>query len=124
MGSNLTKLKKLCEKGDEKSALELYEKFSNDLKQKLNANSVINNDILDTWLHVTAKNGMFKFLKILIYQHNGLPTKLNKKNQNLLHKICQGSNDSTQLPCLNLIIEWKDRFNNDLLNVNDKDDVN
>jgi hypothetical protein len=62
MGSNATKLKKYVEKGDETRALQLYDKTI-DLKNKLNANFIINNETLDTWMHVAARNGMKNILR-------------------------------------------------------------
>ena len=62
MGSNSTKLKKYLVKGDEFHALEVYNKNSS-LKSKLNANTIVNNESLDTWMHVAAKNGMINLLK-------------------------------------------------------------
>jgi hypothetical protein len=64
MGSTSTKLRKLVEKGDELHALEIFNK-NNDLKSKLNANTVLNKESLDTWMHIAGKNGMNKILKFL-----------------------------------------------------------
>ena len=62
MGSNSTKLKKLVEKGDELHALEVFNR-NNDLKNKLNANMIVDKESLDTWMHVAGKNGMNNILR-------------------------------------------------------------
>jgi hypothetical protein len=48
---------------------------------------------------------------------------LNKKKQTILHKICEGCNDSVQYECINLVLAWKDKLTNEKIDVNDKDDV-
>lgn len=141
MGSNSTKLKKYLVKGDEFHALEVYNKNSS-LKSKLNANTIVNNESLDTWMHVAAKNGMINLLKqplVFIYYlfsdllqlthfsrnlitcNDGNPKKLNKQKQNVLHKICDGNNDQIQLECLSLVLQWRDSSNDEKIDVNDKD---
>ena len=62
MGSNSTKLKKLVEKGNELHALEVFNR-NNDLKNKLNANMIVDKESLDTWMHVAGKNGMNNILR-------------------------------------------------------------
>ena len=105
MGSNWSKLKKYVEKGDETKALEVYHK-SADIRRKLNANAVVNELTLDTYMHLSAMHGMFEFLKLLLNENNGNPNKLNRNNQTVLHKCCQGSKDLVQYECLKLLLQW------------------
>lgn len=99
------KFKKAVEKGDEAKVLEIYNKHTG-IRRKLNANAIVNEDFLDTYMHVAAKNGMVEFLKLLLYENRGDPNKLNRNKETVLHKICQGSNDSVQYECLQLILQW------------------
>jgi hypothetical protein len=105
MGSNLAKLKKAIESGDQEKALEIYNK-NTELRKHLNANSIINEETLDTYLHESCKNGMLEFLKLLLYENNGDPNILNRNKQTALHKICQGCNDTRQYECMQLILQW------------------
>jgi len=105
MGSNWSKLKKYVEKGDETKALEIYHK-SADIRRKLNANAVVNELTLDTYMHLSAMHGMFEFLKLLLNENKGNPNKLNRNNQTVLHKCCQGSKDLVQYECLKLLLQW------------------
>ena len=107
MGSNWSKLKKAVERGDESKALEIYSK-NQDIRRKLNANSIINEYSLDTYMHTCAKYGMTEFLKLLLYENNGNPNKQNRHKQTVLHKICQGQVDSTQYECMKLLLQWRD----------------
>lgn len=107
MGSNWSKLHKYLEKGDEAKVLEIYNK-SNDIKRRLNANSVVNDITLDTYMHLGAKHGMCQFLKLLLYENNGNPNKINRKKQTVLHKVCEGSNDSIQYECMQILLQWHD----------------
>lgn len=107
MGSNWSKLNKYLDRGDEAKCIEIYTK-SGDIRRKLNANLVIDEITLDSFMHVAAKNGMCKFLKILLYQNNGDPNKLNGKKQTVLHKVCEGTSDSIQYECMQLVLQWKD----------------
>ena len=131
MGSNLAKLKKAVENGDEIKAIEIYNKYS-ELRNNLNANSVINEETLDTYMHLSCKNGMVEFLKLLLYENNGDPNQLNRNRQTSLHKICQGDNDAKQYECMQLILQWHTPSSSKLsfyslpkadIDVNAKDDV-
>lgn len=107
MGSNWSKLKKAVEKGEETRVIELYTK-NGDIRRKLNANSVVNDYTLDTYMHLTARNGMTEFLKLLLYENGGNPNKLNRRKQTVLHKVCEGSVDSVQYECMQLLLQWHD----------------
>ena len=107
MGSNWSKLKKTLERGDEIKSLEIYNK-SSEIKRKLNANAIVNEYTLDTYMHVCGKYGMVDFLKILLYENHGDPNKMNRHRQTPLHKICQGQVDSLQYECMKLLIQWQD----------------
>lgn len=106
MGSNWSKLNKYLERGDETKCLDIYSK-SADIRRKLNANLVIDEISLDTYMHVAAKQGMCKFLKILLYEKNGNPNKTNRKKQTVMHKVCEGSTDATQYECMQMLLQWK-----------------
>ena len=88
MGSNYSKIKKALEKGDEHKVLEIYKK-SPDIRKKLNANAIINDYTLDTYMHYAAKMGMLEFLKLLLNENHGNPNKQNKRKQTVLHKVCE-----------------------------------
>jgi hypothetical protein len=131
MGSNWSKLKKSLERGDQTKALEIYTKNA-EIRKKLNANAIINEYSLDTYMHVCSKCGMIDFLKILLYENNGNPNNLNRHRQTVLHKVCQGRNDSVQYECMKLLLQWRDPDNNNStenntnlteINVNAKDEV-
>ncbi len=107
MGSNLGKLKKAVEKGDEAKVLDLYNKHS-DIRRKLNANSVVNENTQDTYMHLSGKHGMIQFLKILLNENSGNPNKLNRRKQTTLHRICDGSKDHVQYECLKLLLQWQE----------------
>jgi ankyrin repeat protein len=107
MGSHYSKLKKALEKGDELKALEIYKKNS-DIRKKLNANAIINDYTLDTYMHVAAKFGMFEFLKYLLNENNGNPNKQNKRKQTVLHKACEGAKDQVQIECMKLLFQWRE----------------
>lgn len=107
MGSNWSRLKRAVEKGEESRALELYTK-STDIRRKLNANSIINDYTLDTYMHVSARHGMHEFLKLLLYENSGNPNKMNKRKQTVLHKVCEGSVDTVQYECMQLLLQWHD----------------
>lgn len=107
MGSNWSKLKRAVEKGEESRALELYTKNS-DMRRKLNANSVVNDYTLDTYMHVAARHGMREFLKLLLYENGGNPNKLNRRKQTVLHRVCEGHADSVQYECMQLLLQWHD----------------
>ena len=107
MGSNWSKVKRAVEKGEESRALELYTK-SSDIRRKLNANSVINEYTLDTYMHVSARHGMHEFLKLLLYENRGNPNKLNRRKQTVLHKVCEGNVDAVQYECMQLLLQWHD----------------
>lgn len=107
MGSSWSKLKRAIEKGEESRALELYSK-SSDIRRKLNANSVINEYTLDTYMHVSARHGMHEFLKLLLYENRGNPNKLNRRKQTVLHKVCEGNVDAVQYECMQLLLQWHD----------------
>ena len=122
MGSNLSRLKKYVEKGDETKALEIYNK-SADIRKKLNANSIVNDLTLDTYMHLSAMHGMTEFLKLLLYENNGNPNKLNRFKQTVLHKCCQGTKDTAQFECLKLILQWRETSTNQLNNDSDSSNV-
>ena len=105
MGSSWSKLKKAVEKGDQAKVLEIYNK-NPEIRKKLNANAVINDYTLDTYLHFTAKHGMVEFLKFLLYENNGNPNKTNKYKQTVLHKVCEGSKDNVSYECMQLLLQW------------------
>jgi len=107
MGSNWAKLKKAVENGDEAKALEIYEKCS-EIQAKLNANAILNEHTLDTYMHLSAYHGMVEFLRLLIKNNNGNPNKLNRRKQTVLHKVCQGAKDSVQYECMKLLLDWRD----------------
>lgn len=111
MGSNWSKLKRAVERGDEAKALEIINK-SPDIRRKLNANAVVNEYSLDTYMHVCAKYGMVDLLKILLYENNGNPNKTNRHRQTVLHKVCQGQVDSVQYECMKLLLQWHDTSEN------------
>ena len=108
MGSNYSRIKKAMEKGDEHKCLEIYKK-NPDLRRKLNANSIINEFTLDTYMHYAAKFGMLEFLKVLLNENNGNPNKQNKRKQTVLHKACEGSKDSVQYECIKFLLQWRER---------------
>lgn len=87
--------------------MEIYKK-SSDIRKKLNANSIVNDLTLDTYMHLSAMHGMVEFLKLLLYENNGNPNKLNRNNQTVLHKCCQGSKDNVQYECLKLLLQWRE----------------
>ena len=105
MGSNWSKLKKAVERGDEPAVLEIYNKNS-EIRRKLNANSILNEITLDTYMHLSAMYGMVEFLKLLLYENGGNPNKLNRYNQTVLHKVCEGTNDIVQYECMQLLLQW------------------
>lgn len=107
MGSSWSKLKKSVEKGDETKVLEIYNK-NPEIRRKLNANSVINDYTLDTYMHICARHGMIEFLKLLLYENNGNPNKLNRRKQTVLHKVCEGQSDNVQYECMQLLLQWHD----------------
>jgi ankyrin repeat/IBR domain-containing protein 1 len=107
MGSQWSKLKKRLERGDEFKAIEIYQK-NEDIRRKLNANGIINEYSLDTYMHVSAKYGMVDFLKLMLYENNGDPNKLNRHRQTVLHKVCQGNVDAVQYECMKLLLQWHD----------------
>lgn len=107
MGSNWSKIKKAVEKGEETKVLEIYNKNA-DIRRKLNANAVINDYTLDTYMHLSARNGMIEFLKLLLYENKGDPNRLNRRKQTVLHKVCEGHVDSVQYECMQLLLQWHD----------------
>ena len=107
MGSHWSKLKKAVEQGDEPAVLELYNKNA-EIRRKLNANSIINEVTLDTYMHLSAMHGMVEFLKLLLYENGGNPTKINRYKQTVLHKVCEGSKDSVQYECMQILLQWHD----------------
>lgn len=107
MGSNGSKLRKSLEKGEESKVIELYKK-STELRRKLNANSIVDELTLDTYMHLSAKYGMCEFLKLLLYENNGNPNKINRRKQTVLHKVCEGSNDQLQYECMQILLQWHD----------------
>jgi ankyrin repeat and IBR domain-containing protein 1 len=114
MGTNLTKLKKCLEEGDESRLLQIYLNNSN-IRRKIDANDVINEQTLDTYMHVCASNGMSEFLKYLLYENKGNPNTLNRNKQTVLHKICDCNtfnNDQKQFECLELVLKWNNNNNN------------
>ena len=131
MGSNWSQLKKHIQKGDEQKSLELYNRYG-EIRKKLNANAVVNELTLDTYMHLCAKNGMLKFLKLLLYENNGNPNVLNRYNQNVLHKCCEGTVDTVQYECMQIILQWRGQSNATAaasldyaseININEKDQV-
>jgi ankyrin repeat protein len=116
MGSNYSKIKKALEKGDEHKVLEIYKK-SPDIRKKLNANAIINDYTLDTYMHYAAKMGMLEFLKLLLNENNGNPNKQNKRKQTVLHKVCEGVKDQVQFECMKLLFQWRE---NNTKNTNNK----
>ena len=120
MGSHWSKLKKSLEKGDESKVLEIYNK-SAEIRRKLNANSIVNEVTLDTYMHLSAIHGMTQFLKLLLNnKHNGNPNKLNRNNQTVLHKCCQGNVDTAQFECLKLLLEWRENVQIETKNISRK----
>lgn len=107
MGSDWSKLKKAVEAGDETKALDIYQNNA-DIQSKLNANAIINEHTLDTFMHLSARHGMIELMKLMLNRNQGNPNKLNRRKQTVLHKICQGSRDSVQHDCLKLLMEWRD----------------
>ena len=105
MGSNWSKIKKAVEKGDQSKVLEIYNK-NPEIRKKLNANAVINDYTLDTYMHCCAKHGMVEFLKLLLYENHGNPNKTNKYKQSVLHKVCEGSKDNVSYECMQLLLQW------------------
>lgn len=116
MGSNWSQFKKSIEKGNEKKCLDIYNKYSS-IRKKLDANSVINELTLDSYIHMCAKNGMVELLKLFLNENNGNPNSLNRDDQNILHKCCDGRNDAIQYECLQVIFKWVEEKR-----VNSKDD--
>ncbi|RNA20713.1 ankyrin repeat and IBR domain-containing 1-like [Brachionus plicatilis] len=119
MGSNWSKLNKYLERGDEAKCVEIYTK-SADIRRKLNANVVVDELTLDTYLHVAAKNGMCKFVKLLLCQNSGNPNKTNRKKQTAMHKVCEGSKDPVQHECMQLLLQWHDQTNQVDVNARDE----
>lgn len=107
MGSDWSKIKKAVEAGDETKALDIYQNNA-DIQSKLNANAIINEQTLDTFMHLSARHGMIELMKLMLNRNHGNPNKLNRRKQTVLHKICQGSRDSVQHDCLKLLMEWRD----------------
>lgn len=123
MGSNFSRLKKYVEKGDETKVLEMYHK-SAEIRKKLNANSIVNDLTLDTYMHLSAMHGMVEFLRLLLYENNGNPNKLNRNNQTVLHKCCQGAKDNVQYECLKLLLQWRDTSLSQHNNMNESESPN
>jgi ankyrin repeat/IBR domain-containing protein 1 len=107
MGSQWSKLKKAVERGDEVKAIEIYNR-SDDIRRRLHGDSIVNEQTLDTYMHLSGRYGMIDFLKLMLYENRGNPNKLNRHNQTVLHKVCQGYHDIRQYECMKLLLQWHD----------------
>lgn len=113
MGSASSKFRKHLQSGDEVQALQLY--FNNsELRKALDPNcSYGDSHQHETPLHLAAKHGMHKLLRIFLSSKGGNPNKTNAKKETCLHCVCMEDNVQSihvckrRAECLNELLRWR-----------------